>query len=100
MRGRKFEFNGSSAVYFDDVWTSEAVRIRALLNLPPFLFPTIFCFFVANSSANSGAGRRIEMAEQEEMKGGEVTPEKAAGEAEAVSVELTAPAGWTKKVLF
>ncbi|XP_074585423.1 uncharacterized protein LOC141841190 [Curcuma longa] len=40
------------------------------------------------------------MAEQEEMKGGEVTPEKAAGEAEAVSVELTAPAGWTKKFVL
>ncbi|XP_042402025.1 methyl-CpG-binding domain-containing protein 11-like isoform X1 [Zingiber officinale] len=41
------------------------------------------------------------MAEQEEMKGGEVRQEKAAGEAEAVAVavELTAPAGWTKKFM-
>lgn len=40
------------------------------------------------------------MAEQEEIKGVQVTPEKAAGEAEPDAVELTAPAGWTKKVLF
>lgn len=40
------------------------------------------------------------MAEQEEIKGGRVTPEKAASEAEPDAVELTAPAGWTKKVLF
>ncbi|KAG6532038.1 hypothetical protein ZIOFF_005876 [Zingiber officinale] len=39
------------------------------------------------------------MAEQEEIKGVQVTPEKAAGETEPDAVELTAPAGWTKKVL-
>ncbi|KAG6472243.1 hypothetical protein ZIOFF_069702 [Zingiber officinale] len=39
------------------------------------------------------------MAEQEEIKGVQVTPEKAAGDAEPDAVELTAPAGWTKKVL-
>ncbi|KAG6494998.1 hypothetical protein ZIOFF_042788 [Zingiber officinale] len=40
------------------------------------------------------------MAEQEEIKGVQVTPEKAAGEAEPDAVELTAPAGWTKKLLI
>lgn len=96
MRCRKFKFNASSAVYFDAVCTLEAVRKRSVESSP---FP-ISSFFVVNSSANPRGGRRIEMAEQEEMKGGEVTPEKAAGEAEAVAIELTAPAGWTKKVFF
>ncbi|XP_074577025.1 uncharacterized protein LOC141833470 [Curcuma longa] len=40
------------------------------------------------------------MAEQEGIKGGQVTPEKAAGEAEPDAVELTAPAGWTKKFVL
>ncbi|XP_042473777.1 methyl-CpG-binding domain-containing protein 11-like isoform X2 [Zingiber officinale] len=40
------------------------------------------------------------MAEQEEIKGVQVTPEKAAGETEPDAVELTAPAGWTKKFVL
>ncbi|KAG6503196.1 hypothetical protein ZIOFF_035507 [Zingiber officinale] len=92
-----------------DFWVSESRGSRGgahslSINSPPFpvflLFISCFLLVVANSSANPRAGRRIVLAEQEEIKGVQVTPEKAAGEAEPDAVELTAPAGWTKKGLL